>query len=107
MLPVMSPGCECRCHASIHVDDAADVMQKMKVMFYKIDVVCARACIIPLRFNPEPLWRKLPRNIRNPTCDKTRSLQEHDLHLPAICFGTCIKMPSPAKLQLSDCPECR
>ena len=63
--------------------------------------------IIRLRFNPEPLWRKLPRNIRKPTCDKIRNLQKHDLHLPAISFGTCIKMPSPAKLQLSDCPECR
>ena len=82
-------------------------MQKIKVMFYEIDVVCAHACIIRSRFNPEPLWRKLPRNIRNPTCGKIQNLQEHDLHLPAICFGTCIKMPSPAKLQLSDCPECR
>ena len=50
---------------SIHVEDAADVVQKMKVMFYKIDVVCAHACIIRVRFNPEPLWRKLPPNIRN------------------------------------------
>ena len=47
--------------------------------------------IIRLRFNPEPLWRKLPRNIRKPICNKIRNLQKHDLHLTAISFGTCKK----------------